>query len=61
MVCWEGLECVQKIGNCWLECRDLINLMDCPSNMRIGVCWYQKGTNNKWTYKLTYHFMVDLE
>lgn len=27
----------------------------------IGLCWYQKGANNKWTYDLTDHLMVDLE
>ena len=23
--------------------------------------WYQKGTNNKWTYNLTNHLMVNLD
>jgi hypothetical protein len=27
--------------------------------MEIGLCWYQKGTNNKWTYNLTNHLMID--
>ena len=44
-----------------MEYRNPINLMDNPSNMKIGLCWYQKGTNNKLTYDLTYHSMVDLE
>ena len=29
--------------------------------MHVGVCWYQKGTNNKWTYDLTDHLMVEQE
>ena len=29
--------------------------------MLIGLCWYQKGPNNKWTYDLTDHLMIDLE
>ena len=29
--------------------------------MEIGLCWYQKETNNRWTYDLTDHSMVDLE
>ena len=27
----------------------------------IGLCWYQKGPNNKWGYNHTDHVMVDLE
>ena len=38
-----------------------IDLMDCPSNMEIGLCWYKKETNNKWTYNLTDQLMLDLE
>ena len=41
--------------------RNPIDSMDYPSNMEIGLRWYQKGTNNKWTYNLTNHLMVDLE
>lgn len=37
------------------------DLMDHPSNMEIDLYWYQKGINNKWTYDLTHHLMVDLE
>ena len=29
--------------------------------MEIGLCWYQKETNNKWTYDLMNHLMVNLE
>ena len=25
------------------------------------LCWYHRGTNNKWTYDLMNHLMVDLE
>ena len=51
----------RKFGNCWVEYRDLIDLMDCPSNIEIGLCWYQKGTNNNWSYDLTDRLMIDLE
>ena len=33
----------RKFGNRWVEYRDPIDLMDHPSNMEIGLCWYQKG------------------
>jgi hypothetical protein len=29
--------------------------------MEIGLCWYQKGTKNKWTYNVTDHLMVYIE
>jgi hypothetical protein len=29
--------------------------------MKIGLCWYQKETHNKWTYDLTDHLKVYLE
>ena len=29
--------------------------------MEIGLCWHQKGTNNKLTYKFTGYLMIDLE
>ena len=35
--------------------------MDFPSNMEVGLCWPKKATNDKWTYDLTDHLMVDLE
>ena len=47
----------KQIDNCWVEYRDSIDLMDCPSDMEIGLCWYKNGTKNKWTN----HFLVDLE
>ena len=36
-----------KFGNCWVEYRGPTDLMDHLSNMKIGLCWYQKGINNK--------------
>ena len=44
-----------------MESRDSIDLMDHSSNMEIDSYWYQKGTNNKCTYDLTDHLMVDLQ
>ena len=44
-----------------MEYRDPIDLMVRPSNMESGLYWYQKRTNNKLTYNLTDHLMVDLE
>ena len=29
--------------------------------MKIGLCWFPKKTNNKWTYDLMDHLMLDLE
>ena len=31
-----------------MEYRDPIDLEECSSNMEIRLCWYQKGTNNRW-------------
>ena len=50
----------REFGNCWVEYKDPIDLMDHPSNMRIGLCWYKKGTTNKWTYDLTNYLIIDL-
>lgn len=36
-------------------------MRDHSSNMVIGLCWYPKKINNKWTYDLTNHLMVGLE
>ena len=41
--------------------RDPIELMDGPSNMKNGLCWYQKGTNNKLNYDLINHLVVDFK
>ena len=51
----------RKFGNCWLEYRDPVESMDPPSNMKIGLCWYQMGTDNKLTYEVISHLMIDLE
>ena len=50
-----------KLGNHWVEYRDSSDLMDRPSNMEIGLCWYQIRTNNKWTYDHTKNLMKNLE
>ena len=43
----------RKFNNHGVEYRDdPIDLMSHPSKMKIGLSWYQKGTNNKWTYNL---------
>ena len=31
-----------KFANHWMEYRDPFDLMDRPSNMEIGLCWYKK-------------------
>ena len=47
----------RKFGNPWvykcisMEYKGPIDLMYHPSNLKIGLCLYKKGTNNKWTYK----------
>ena len=50
-----------QVFNRWMEYRDPIDLMNYISNIEIGLCWYQKGTNKKWTYDLPDNLMVDLE
>jgi hypothetical protein len=50
-----------KVVDHWVEYTDPIDLMDRPSNMEIGLCWYRKGTNNKWTYNDIDHLMRNLE
>ena len=49
------------VENLVLDYRDPIDLMDGPSNMESGLCWYREGTNNKWISDLMDHLMVDLE
>jgi hypothetical protein len=45
-----------------VEYRDPIDLNHGhPSSMEIALCWYQKGTNNKWACDLINHLMIDLE
>ena len=43
----------RKFGDCWLEYMDLIDLMDCPSNMEILL------NNKKLTYDLINHLMIN--
>ena len=57
----EFVRCAEILINCRVEYRDPTDLMDRPSNMEIGLSWFQKGTNNKWTYNLMDHLMADLE
>ena len=40
---------------------DPLDLTDYPSSTEIGLCWYPKETNDKWTYNLMNHLMIDLE
>lgn len=42
----------RNFGKRRLVYRDPIESMDSPSNMAIGYCWYQKGTNKKLIYAL---------
>jgi hypothetical protein len=35
--------------------------MDNSSNIEIGLCWHQEGTNEKWIYDITNNLMIDLE
>ena len=42
---WRIHKVRKKFGNHWVECRNPIDLMDCPSNVDIGLCWYEKWTN----------------
>jgi hypothetical protein len=44
-----------------VEYMDSIDLMNCPSNMKIDSCWYQKRTNKKWTHDLINHLMIYLK
>ena len=37
---------LRRFGDLWIEYRVSLDLMDCPTNMEIVLCWYQKGTNN---------------
>lgn len=47
----------RKSANCWVEYTCPIGLMYHTSNMEIGLCWYNKGTNKKWTPYLTNYFV----
>ena len=50
----------RNFGVCWVDCKDPIDLMDRPLYNEIGLYWYQKATNTKWTYDLTNQLMVEL-
>jgi hypothetical protein len=43
------------------KARDLIDLLDRPNNVEVGLCWYQKFAGLKWGYGLTNHIMVELD
>ena len=47
----------RKIASRWVEYREPINLLDQPSHMEIGICWYQNDHGSP----LTDHIMIDLE
>jgi len=52
----EGLQRIYNICTCmFLSLVDLIAYM-----LLFGLCWYQRGTNKKWTYDVT-HLLEDLE
>ena len=48
----------KKFGICWLEYKGPFDLTYHPSNMKVGLCWYQKRTNNKWAYNLVDHLIL---
>ena len=50
-----------KFGNYRVDYKNPIDWMDRPSNMEIGLCWYQNETNNKWTCVLTNLLIVDIK
>ena len=52
---------LRKIANMWVEYREPVDLLDQPSHMEIGLCWYQKNHGSPWTYDLTDHIIVGLE
>jgi hypothetical protein len=60
-----NLQCVQQLGSniegSDQNCCKSWGLQVLTSSIEIGSCWYQKGTNNTWTYKLTCHLMVYVE
>ena len=45
----------------WIEHQESIDLLNWPSNMEVGLCWYQNKNGSMWTYDLTYHMMLELE
>ena len=51
----------RKIINRWIEYIDPVDLLDRPNNVEVGLCWYQKSAELKWSYDLTDHTMVELD
>ena len=51
----------RRIVDRWVEYREPVALLDQPSHMEIGLCWYQKDHGSLWTRDLIYHVMIDLE
>ena len=35
----------RKFANRWVEYKESVDLLDRPSHMEIGLCWYQKDMN----------------
>ena len=50
-----------EIGNRWIEYPQLIDFLDRPSNMEIGLCWYQNKNGSLWTCDWMDHLMVELK
>ena len=50
-----------KTGNRWIEYPQPIDFLNRPSNMEIGLCWYQNKNGSMWTYDLTDHLMLGLK
>ena len=51
----------RKIINRWVEYRNPVDLLDRPNNVEVGLYWYQKSAELKWSYDLTNHTMVELD
>ena len=49
---------IKHLENAMLQ---VLGLQVLESSIEIGLRWYKKWTNNKWTYVLTDHLMLDLE
>ena len=51
----------RNFANRWVEYSEPFDLLDRPSHMEIGYCWYQKSNGSVWTHDLTNHIIGDLE
>ena len=49
-----------NFANRRVEYKESVDLLDQPSHLKIGLCWYQKYHGSLWTYDLTNHIMMDL-